>query len=168
MEKENLNLQNGDFNDKNNSKIKPEANSEVEKTDYNSIESQIDNVGIKTAEELNDSLETKKIEKIYYANIMRRNPNHGGTWYIKIIGATYDVAFPKEYAWDYDYNVYLLITVERLSDNRLKLTCKDKEIVVGLSYFERRPESIGENIINKILNIVGYEIDNAREIQRYF
>ncbi|OQB42235.1 MAG: hypothetical protein BWY04_00299 [candidate division CPR1 bacterium ADurb.Bin160] len=79
MEKENLNLQNGDFNDKNNSKIKPEANSEVEKTDYNSIESQIDNVGIKTAEELNDSLETKKIEKIYYANIMRRNPNHGGT-----------------------------------------------------------------------------------------
>lgn len=108
--------------------------------------------------ELEDVVETKKVEKLYYVGLKRRNPNHGTIGYIDLVAATHDVAFPKKYSWDYDYDVRLSIKIEHEDSNKIKLTCWWKSIVVDIGYFERKPETIGKEHINKILNVLWYEI----------
>ena len=109
-------------------------------------------------ENLGDVIETKKVEKLYHVNLERWNPNHGIIGYIDIVAATHGTAFPKNYSWDYDYDVRLSVKVELKDNNKVKLTCRDKSIILDLWYFLWKPETIEEEHINKILNVLWYEI----------
>lgn len=111
-----------------------------------------------TKEKLEEVIETKNIENLYYVRLDRWNPNHGPIWYIDIVAATYATAFPEKYEWDYDYDVRLSIKVENVGSNKVRLSCEGKDIVVDLGYNVWKPETIDEKCINKILNILWYEI----------
>ena len=108
--------------------------------------------------DLEETIEDKKNEKLYYVHLERQNPNHGTVGYIDLVAATHDVAFPKDYLWDYDYDVRLSIKIEHEHDNKIRLTCGWKSIVIDIGYFERRPEEISKKHINKILNVLWYEL----------
>ena len=72
-----------------------------------------------TKEKLEEVIETKNIENLYYVRLDRWNPNHGPIWYIDIVA---------------------------------------EDIVVDLGYNVWKPETIDEKCINKILNVLWYEI----------